>query len=550
MPSHGDYSNELCATILKDTKKIVDALADRLPAKAYDLIEHVEHQFLFLYRRARHIAENERDEFGCKEIASGLMTSLLAIRDRLNEDKKYVRYKTLVGFETVLPPHWEDKEFEIAGAREFRNQRAMEYVNEISEATGDDWYELIVRCAATESDDLATFPVFSSFLAQLAKTKPATAIRFLKREDPYLAKFLAAILQGLSESGAEDDYRTLVKDYLSQGRYLWAIAQHFQMTATATPAEVKELLDKAVGASDDLAVILCLILSIKLHDPQTRPLVDSVFVPAIRYLIARRDVRWLNEAWFMPEGKPFFASLSAEHANLILESLSSLPDIDHGAEGILAYTAETHPRAVWEFFGRRLERDEDTDAEHYEAFPYSFHDLQEPLARDAESAIASVRSWFHGDDPLFRFRGGRLLSTVFSGFSHEFSARLREMAQNGSDEDLNFILAVMQNYHGEYATHPLLQDIVNRISEDDPRLTKVEISLRSTDGVVGEFGMVDALRKKKEKVRPWLEDPRPRVKAFAVEYLRNLDRGIAAEQRTAEQEHELRKRDFEADADP
>jgi hypothetical protein len=90
------------------------------------------------------------------------------------------------------------------------------------------------------------------------------------------------------------------------------------------------------------------------------------------------------------------------------------------------------------------------------------------------------------------------------------------MAQNGSDEDLDFILAVMQNYHGESATHPLLQDIVNRMSEDDRRLAKVEISLKSTDGVVGEFGMVDALRKKKEEVTPWLEDPRPRVKAFAM----------------------------------
>jgi hypothetical protein len=86
--------------------------------------------------------------------------------------------------------------------------------------------------------------------------------------------------------------------------------------------------------------------------------------------------------------------------------------------------------------------------------------------------------------------------------------------------------------------------------EGDPRLAELEISLRGTDGVVGEFGIVDALRKKKEEVTPWLEDPRPRVKAFAIKYLRNLDRSIAAEQRTAEQERELRKRDFEADGEP
>jgi len=251
LPTHGDYSNELCAMILKDTKRIVDALADRLTGKSYDLIEHVEDRFLFQYRRARHIAENERDEFGCKEIASSLVTSLRAVRDRLNADSQYVRYKMLVGFETVLPPHWENKEFEIAGAQEYRNQRIMEYVNEISDATEDEWYKLILRCAATESDDLATFPVFSSFLAQLAKAKPETAIRFLRRADHYLARFLPTLLNGLSQSGAEDDYRALVKGYLSEGKHLWAIARHFQITATATPAEGKEILDKAVGACDD-----------------------------------------------------------------------------------------------------------------------------------------------------------------------------------------------------------------------------------------------------------------------------------------------------------
>jgi hypothetical protein len=397
-----------------------------------------------------------------------------------------------------------------------------------------------------ESVDLATFPVFGNFLTQLARAKPATALRFLKREDPCLAKFLVPILCGLSESSAKGDYSALIQNSISQGRNLWAIARHLQITGAATPAEAKELLDKAVETSDDLAVIQCLSLSIRLHDAQERPLIDNVFVPAIRYLIARKDTRWVNEARLTKEGKPFFASLSVEHAKLVLESLSWVPTPEHGAEAILASIADAHSREVWKFLGWRLQQDTDDDG-HYEAFPFRLHDLQQTLARDAESAVTSTRSWFHDDDPLFRFRGGRLLSTVFLRFPDELSTRLREMAQHGSDEDLNFILAVAQNYHGEPATHLLLQDVVDRLPENDPRLAKVEISLRSTDGLVGEFGMVDALRKKKEQVTPWLEDLRPRIKAFALEYIRGLDRSIAAEQRTAEQKHELRKRSFEGD---
>ena len=47
----------------------------------------------------------------------------------------------------------------------------------------------------------------------------------------------------------------------------------------------------------------------------------------------------------------------------------------------------------------------------------------------------------------------------------------------------------------------------------------------------------------------WLDDPRPRIKSFAAEYIRRLDQRIASEQRSAEQMKEQRKRDFEMDND-
>jgi len=98
----------------------------------------------------------------------------------------------------------------------------------------------------------------------------------------------------------------------------------------------KELFDKVVETFDDAAVNLCLILSIKLHDAQNRPLVDTVFVPGIRHLMVRKDVRWVNEVWSLRQGKPFFLSLSAEHANLILEAVFALRRIDHGSDAIVA----------------------------------------------------------------------------------------------------------------------------------------------------------------------------------------------------------------------
>src|SRR5665213_80343 len=106
LPVQANYSIDLCAIVLGDTKRIVDALTERVAGKPYDLLEHVEHEFLRQYTIARQITEDEQDKFRSRDIAGNLMKAILAFRDSLNADKQFVRYKTLVGFESVFPAHW------------------------------------------------------------------------------------------------------------------------------------------------------------------------------------------------------------------------------------------------------------------------------------------------------------------------------------------------------------------------------------------------------------------------------------------------------------
>jgi hypothetical protein len=138
-----------------------------------------------------------------------------------------------------------------------------------------------------------------------------------------------------------------------------------------------------------------------------------------------------------------------------------------------------------------------------------------------------------------------LLATVFPAFPDEFAKSLSDMAANGTDDDIGFILGILQNYKGEPAMHSVLIALVNRVPGDDPRLSEVDISLQNTGVVRGEFGFVEAFRRKKAEMESWLEDDRPRVRSFAKEYIRKLDGRIASEQRSAEQSKELQKRAFE-----
>ena len=304
LPIRG-YSNELCAAVLGNTNMIVQLFTQRANTFQYDLLEHVEDEFLFQYRRARGILLDEQDRFGCKEIAENLIRSILAFRDQVNMDDQYIRYKTLVGFKSVFPSHWVDDEFDYEKIIKYRKQQAMKYIGAISEANEDEWYLFIEKCAATRSNDMATFPVFGEFLYDLAKDKPAIAIRFLERANSDVLDFLPSFLNGLFDSLATQEYQAMIRGLLREGKYLSALASHYRKTGSVSLDSIKELLSKAITACDDIAAIECLILAIEKGEPNEYLLKEDIFFPAIKYLITRNDALWINGVWYLSQSKVF-----------------------------------------------------------------------------------------------------------------------------------------------------------------------------------------------------------------------------------------------------
>ena len=75
-----------------------------------------------------------------------------------------------------------------------------------------------------------------------------------------------------------------------------------------------------------------------------------------------------------------------------------------------------------------------------------------------------------------------------------------------------------------------------------------EICLQSTGGVVGEFGFVEAYRARKAQIETWLTDARSPVTSFAKRFIQRIEQRIAAEQRRAEQDKEMRRRRYEDDS--
>jgi ppGpp synthetase/RelA/SpoT-type nucleotidyltranferase len=534
----------LIEIVLDDTRKIVDFFANRTSGQPYMLLQEIEHQYLYLYRRSCELVAGKWSD-AIKEKAGAVVAAIEVFLDRLNSDERFVKFKTLVGFQSVFPMQWDGDPFDIEGRQKYRSEQIRAYAASVSDANKDAWFEVVELCASVKSDDLATFPSFGEFLKELASRSPAIALEFLRRNEALLGGFIPAILGGLEGSKQPDTGLALANEWINRGEHLHGIAHYVRFTEAAPAELVAKVGAKAVECKDVSAAIgvIAAIISRKLT-----LLVDTVFVPIIRMFSELGDARWVNGIWHLQTLREFLAGLSVGQCQLILDNMVLRSRIEHHDEWILREIASQYPAIVWQFFKTRLDREsEEGSEERYEAVPFQMTELNKPLARDAALALRNVRSWYAPGDHMFQFTGGRLMHNVFPTFTKEFETELVNLVCAGKLDDIDFALSVLRSYDGGQFLHEVCKAVVAVLPDDERRLNEVEIILQSTGVVTGEFGMVQVYQARKEEVADWLADARLKVRAFAERYQRTLDRAIAAEQRRSESGHELRRMEWEVE---
>jgi hypothetical protein len=527
-------ADDLTKLILENSRQVVEFFSDRVATEPFEIIQHLEHQFLWLYRRSKEMTAPE-PQTAVSAQASAVVMAIEQFRDHANSNVRYVRFKTLVGYDSVFPPEWDGDPMDIEGPQAYRSARIAEYVASISNETAEEWYDLVELCAAVKSNDLATFPSFAEFLKQLSTRTPAIATGWLHRSEQLSSRFLPAILDGLGRSAERAGTLSLVSGWIDEGRHLPEIARYLRFAEDNPLDLVTKAGQRAISLRDAVAVIEIIAVIIA---RRVESLVESVFAPALRLLTELNDTRWADATWFMPSLPPFLHGLSQQHCQIILENLILRQRVDFHVEKILQAIATERPRSVWCFFKARMDREERSGK--YEAVPYGMQELRKPLAQDARLAIDIVRSWYSPDDHLFTYTGGRLLHDVFPQVTNELEATLLRLVRVSCKDDINFVLSILRSYEGGRLLHGVCKELVDVLPEADERVDQVVIVLDSTGVISGEFGMVQAYERKKQEVEDWLNDPRPKVRSFAEKY----QRAIAAEQRRSEADYELRRRNW------
>jgi ppGpp synthetase/RelA/SpoT-type nucleotidyltranferase len=550
-PHGGDYPDSLLQLILRNSLGLVEFYSEEAKNLSFELLQKIEHDFLWLYRRNRETPANAQRDASVQETAANLTAAILGFRDLVNGDQDFVTYKILVGFESVFRPAWEDANFdEYKSERAYRTGEIERLVDQVEERNADEWLKIIKRCASTKSNDLATFPSFSEFLELLGKRKPAVALLYLDALEGDLEPCIPAILKGLEASVMAERATEKINHWIEQKKHLGRILWYYRFSSQLTLAAAERAASAALEANDDLGIANSVEVVTARYEDLGAKAIEAVLLPAIDYLERSGSRHWTG-LWLVHGEESPFRHLTDDQATRVLAHLVSRSTIDMRLDQLLAAIGKAHPEKLIDFFGARVRRERELkatpEAAKYDAIPFRLHAAEKALKAVPDNLLRSMRTWYGEDSGLFSLRAGRLARSVYPKITAELVTSFLKVVEDGTNQDLAFVLEVLERFEGAEEARQIYKAVIQRLPINDPLLRAVSVGLSETGGVWGEFGLVDAYKGRRTFVASWLEDPDEKVRQFAKHEIAQLDRMIASEQRQAEEGLELRKRTYGPD---
>jgi hypothetical protein len=298
-------------------------------------------------------------------------------------------------------------------------------------------------------------------------------------------------------------------------------------------------LDAGIRLGNDDVVVHVLAATFRRYKDGTPSLIDEIILPGIGYFTEKEDARWAISLGL--------SNISEKQIEPLLKNLLLQKQIDTHAEFVLAVLASKYPKRIFDFFVERLQSEstKSNAVARYQPVPYHFYKLQTRFTKISEHALDVARRHYRSDDRMFRYTFGRLTAAAFPTLTEPLKAKFLSFINERTREDLAFVIQVLSGYSGSQFVDDLCKEIVRRLDPNDRLQDDLSLMLQSTGVVSGEFGFVDAYKKKREQLMPWLSDPDANVRLFAQKHIAGLDRHISAEQRRSEEDLEMRKRQYD-----
>jgi len=530
-PNQISYSDEVLPMVLGDTAFVLSFIKDIVANENLEVVQSIEHDVYNLFRRGR---------------SDDVKSLVFEIKESIDKNGEYKIFKVLIGFEGIFS-NWETE-----GGRDFHNEtklreaKAKEFAESITKENFTEWRVRILSYAEIDSNDLATFPQFGKFLQTFSKNSPSLAIELISEESEKIKRFLVPILLGLWESSGKERAHKIISDWIEEKSYLFSLAKFFSFVEDFDEGLLKEVFLAAKAKSDLITFTQVISAASAQFKVGNKSIVQNLFLPAIEELTNHNNTSWVHEFWFRTERHEIFAEMNALGYGIVLNNLLLADEISYEHEEVLAGIAKNAPESVIQFFCDRISKKQNGDTEgKYDSIPFSFQSsLSEPLSQIPEAAVDIVFNQYDENYLTHIYSSGRLLKNIFVGFPSDFSKKLIELVCKNTNNTTFFVLGVLRNYDGDSRIQEVCKELVKILPDESSLLNETIIALQSTGVVRGEYGLVEAYKKKIEEIKPWLDEPNERVKHFAKNYISILEKRIEEEKKRVDESIVLDKHQY------
>lgn len=525
----------------RDALAVLSFMHELVPTEALPLVQTIEHDGYWNYVHAA---------------SSGIETAALTVRDAVAQRADYQIYKQLIGFEGIFG-QWErlrahEEAWDYSNTK--RQETARRYVESINADNKVEWRDRILEFSKTESDDLATFPVFYEFLELLGRKKPDLALELLTGHEESMRPFLIPLIGGLYSSDRVAAILEIVQHWLAEGTHLVVIAKSLFKGGVEQLDILSAMVARAAKLGDIDALSIAMGVATHLY-AKGNAAAKAVFMESLRALAQHRISSWARTFWYGQDFKVLATGMDAEERAEVLANLLSSQELDYQTEEVIRTIGEHDVGAVFKFLSARLSAETQDRAQRraegssvlddkFEAVPYNLHGLNKLLERNPEALIALLRQSFEEKEArlMFPYRGGaRLVKAVFPNFEPQLQALLLKLVETGDERDIEFVTAVVRSYGGSAPILEVCKAIIKVVPERSSGWNELAAAMETTGVVSGEYGLVDAYERKRDELAAWKFDENDRVRAFSQWLTEQLERMIISEKRRADDELALRK---------
>ncbi|MBI4680866.1 MAG: hypothetical protein HY753_06610 [Nitrospirae bacterium] len=336
--------------------------------------------------------------------------------------------------------------------------------------------------------------------------------------------------------------RELMSKWVEEDKHLQVCASLFAHDVKEVDIQILEKIFEKAKKYKDVTTLNNVIDSIvtnysKCSEPK------PLFIKSIKELTKNKNAGWVNNILHRPGS--VWESLNEQDFEMIMENLLLVPRIDYHVEEILMPVANKYPQKAIHFFYKRVEnKEKNKDDFSYDAIPFDLHNINEPLQKQAKVVIADIIKWYSQKIGRFEWEASHLIQAIFPAFNKELEKELIKLIKSKKEKNIKIVLSILRAYQGD----PFLHNVCKNIVRHSPYVGKFKSSLfiiLSQTGIVsGEDGFVNAYKQKLEDVQSWKKERSKAIRSFIKEYEDNLNKRILEEQKRADEDLKLRKREF------